>query len=476
MSSIFDNTNNKEKCQVFTPIKMVNVMLDLAEYTTNLMGCRVLENSFGNGNILKEIVKRYIKSCLNDGIPVEIISEGLEKDIYGIELDTELFLSCKTELDVIVENFKLPPVKWNLYNDNTLTWKTDLSFELIIGNPPYITYKEIDEDSKKQIKESFKTCVAGKFDYCYAFIEAGVNLLSSRGKLVQLVPSNIYKNVFANNLRKLLKEHISIILDYPSQKIFDGVLTSSSIFIYDKSNYQEYIYYKNETEQNKLMIPKKQLNGKWMFSSSVEENTKLIRFGDVFNASIVIATLLNKAFIVTKDIISANKIEETILRKAVSPRAFRYNREEYIIFPYQYHDNKLIHLCADTFKKDFPGAASYLNKYIDKLNKRKKDKNTKWFEYGRTQALAHLNQEKLLLSTVVTNKIEIYSLDKHDVPYSGIYITTKADSNFTLDDAKFILESNDFMEYVKRVGISVSGKSVRITCKDINDFKFKGGN
>lgn len=450
MNSIFDNTNNKKKCQVFTPINIVNTMLDLAKYKTNLKGIKVLENSFGNGNILKEIVKRYILSCLKENIPVEIISEGLEKDIYGIELDTELFFSCKIELDRIVENFKLPPVKWNLYNNNALTWKTDLRFELIIGNPPYITYKEIDEYSKIQIKDSFKTCASGKFDYCYAFIELGVNLLSSKGKLVQLVPSNIYKNVFANDLREVLKEHISVILDYPSQKIFNGVLTSSSIFLYDKSNNKEYIYYKNETEQNELKIQRNQLNGKWIFSSSVNKNNTCIRFGDVFNASIVIATLLNEAFIVTKDIASENKIEESILRKAASPRAFRYNREEYIIFPYKYNNNKLIHLCDTTFIKDFPGAAGHLSKYIDKLNKRKNDKNTKWFEYGRTQALAHLNQEKLLLSTVVTNKIEIYKLKKNEIPYSGIYITTKSDENFTLDDAKLILESYDFMDYVKK--------------------------
>lgn len=80
------------------------------------------------------------------------------------------------------------------------------------------------------------------------------------------------------------------------------------------------------------------------------------------------------------------------------------------------------------------------------------------------------------MSTVVTNEIDIYKLDKDTIPYSGIYITTKENSNFTLEDAKFILESNDFMDYVKKVGISVSGKSLRITCKDINNFKFEGGN
>ncbi|KZE74386.1 hypothetical protein AV654_29290 [Paenibacillus elgii] len=477
MSSIFDNNENKEKCQIFTPQLMVDTMLDLAGYTKNLMGRKVLENSFGKGNILKSVVKRYINSCIDENIPVELISENLGNDIYGIELDNQLFQKCMQELNSIAEDYKLPPVKWNLYNENALTWETNQQFDLIIGNPPYITYKKIDVNSKKQIRETFTSCSVGKFDYCYAFIEAGIRLLKKNGKLVQLIPSNIFKNVFANNLRNLLKEHISIILDYPSQRIFEGILTSTSIFLYDQENHEQHICYKNETEKTELIIPKNQLNGKWMFSFSNENAKKIttVRFGDVFNASIVIATLLNKAFIVTKEKIDEKGIEESIIRKAVSPRSFRYNREEYIIFPYKYNDSKLVRLNPDTFKDDFPGATCHLEEYIKELGERKKDLNTQWFEYGRTQALAHLNQEKLLLSTVVTNQVELYELDRDTIPYSGIYITIKEGSTYLLEDAKSILKSSEFMEYVKKVGISVSGKSIRITCKDINDFKFKGG-
>ncbi len=46
MKSILNTENNREKCQKFTPLNIVDDMLDMAEYTTNLMGKKVLENSF----------------------------------------------------------------------------------------------------------------------------------------------------------------------------------------------------------------------------------------------------------------------------------------------------------------------------------------------------------------------------------------------------------------------------------------------
>ena len=55
MKSILNIENNREKCQKFTPLNIVDDMLDMAEYTTNLMGKKVLENSFGSGHILKSI-------------------------------------------------------------------------------------------------------------------------------------------------------------------------------------------------------------------------------------------------------------------------------------------------------------------------------------------------------------------------------------------------------------------------------------
>lgn len=94
MNSIIANEHNKKKCQKFTPINEVNDMLDLAGYTHGLLGKKVLEYSFGSGNIIKQIVKRYIVDALSRNVDVNSISAGLTADIYGVELDRQLYNTC----------------------------------------------------------------------------------------------------------------------------------------------------------------------------------------------------------------------------------------------------------------------------------------------------------------------------------------------------------------------------------------------
>ena len=112
----------------------------------------------------------------------------------------------------------------------------------------------------------------------------------------------------------------------------------------------------------------------------------------------------------------------------------------------------------------------YLFKYIEELNNRDSDQSSKWFEYGRSQALMHLDRRKLLLSSLITTQVESYILKNNYIPYSGIYIITKAELN--LEYAKDILESQEFFEYIKIIGKNTNSETLKVTAKDINNYYF----
>lgn len=470
MSTILDKRGNKEKCQKFTPVRIVNSMLDLAGYRHELRGKRLLENSFGSGNILKCIVERYIIDSLAHCVSKAEISEGLSADIWGAEIDREVYLSCLKTLNAVVQKYSLPPVEWNLFNRDSLKWDPGVKFDFVIGNPPYIAYVDIDEDSKLWIKEKYTSCSVGKFDYCYAFIEAGLKLLNDRGKMVLLVPNSIYKNVFGEKIREQLHDCIEEIWEYPDIKMFEDTLTSSSIFLYNKMCQNDYIVYHNKREERTLKIYRDALSEKWVFDDKRSNTENGLRFGDYYHASSAVATLFNKAYIISGSLAN-DTIEMSILRPAAAPKNLRHEKEEYIIFPYRYDENGLMHYSCQEFEEQFPKATKHLRLYKEQLQNRSKDKSISWFEYGRSQALAHLNQRKLLISTVITSSVEIYDLDELTIPYCGIYITPKGTS-YTLQQALTLLKSKKFYEYVMALGVSVSGKSKRITCKDVCSFVF----
>ena len=145
--------------------------------------------------------------------------------------------------------------------------------------------------------------------------------------------------------------------------------------------------------------------------------------------------------------------------------------KEKIIFPYYYNqNNELMRYSTEEFEKKFPNTCEYLRNFKEDLDKRKSDKSAKWFEYGRSQALRSSSNQKLLLSTVITDEVRTKILPASNIPYSGIYIIAIKDK--TLEEAEEILKSKEFFSYIEGKGINASGNSLRITSKDINEYMF----
>ena len=74
--------------QVYTPVDIVRDVLDAAGYTgTDILGKHVMENSFGEGAFLSEIVTRYIHESKNQNHSNEQIAEELATYVHGIDID-----------------------------------------------------------------------------------------------------------------------------------------------------------------------------------------------------------------------------------------------------------------------------------------------------------------------------------------------------------------------------------------------------
>ncbi|MBC1284122.1 N-6 DNA methylase, partial [Listeria welshimeri] len=179
----------KANHKVFTPNNIVKKMLDISGYKKDLYGKKILENSCGIGNFLIEIVRRYIKDGRVNALSNSQISEGLEKDIYGVEIDKELYELCIQQLNIILDSEQIPRLSWKIYNTDALSFNMDMKFDFIVGNPPYIAYSALNHEQRLFIKENYQVCQFGKPDYYFAFIESSLSKLNADGKLVYIVPN-----------------------------------------------------------------------------------------------------------------------------------------------------------------------------------------------------------------------------------------------------------------------------------------------
>lgn len=68
--------------------------------------------------------------------------------------------------------------------------------------------------------------------------------------------------------------------------------------------------------------------------------------------------------------------------------------------------------------------------------------------------------------------VTAYEAKPDAIPYAGYFIKTRQNSQYDLQFAKKILESNQFYEYVKNVGTPTTTTSYRVSVKEIEDFTF----
>ena len=479
MTSVIENKKTKEKCQIFTPENIAIIMLDLSDYTENIVGKSILENSCGDGEILSIIVERYIKECIAQKFTINKIRKYLERDICAFEIDCDLVRKCIIRLNEICTSYGITDVKWNIQCMDFLSTEISCKFDYIVGNPPYIAYPDLPKETQLFLKETFQTCKKGKFDYSYAFVEKSYNLLKENGKLVYIIPSNMFKNVFAETLRELIKKDLESIIDFPKDKIFKKALVSPAIIkVVKGSNNADFSYTKSvKSKERQKRLTKDSLARKWCFNETDQING--IKLGDHFKVSSALATLYNDAFVLKSGKLDSDfyyinnyKIEIDLIRKAASPKGKKYCKyEEYIIFPY-YFDKKgmLQHYTEQEMYLKFPNAMNYLNRYKKALLKRDADTSAKWFEYGRSQAIQNMNQRKILISSVISECTKAYLLEEDEMPYSGLYIMSNGEG--TLENLLLEINSKKFKKYIANVGVCVNGTSKRITPNDIENFYY----
>ena len=223
----------EERGAIFTRREVVDFILDLAGYTPDrpLYRMRLLEPSFGEGDFLLPAIERLMSAWRQAGKPDPI--KSLAESIRAVELHRLTFMATRERVASLLmregldeDTAHLLADKWLLYADYLLV---DLAgtFDVVVGNPPYVRQELIADVLMAEYRSRYKT-IYDRADLYIPFIERSLTSLSKGGALGFICADRWMKNRYGAPLRGLVasKFHLSVHIDMVNTQPFHTEVTA----------------------------------------------------------------------------------------------------------------------------------------------------------------------------------------------------------------------------------------------------------
>ncbi len=455
---------NKKSGQVYTPDYLVCDILDTAGYYGDILSKHVIDNSAGDGAFLQEIVKRYCNAFLSVSYDRNLLKYNLGTYIHGIEIEPSEYLKCLENLNNVAKQFDISSVCWDVLCGDALKEKSfNGKMDYVVGNPPYVRVHNLQENY--DLAKKFRFAQSGMTDLYLVFFEVGFNMLATGGKLCYITPSSWLNSLAGKTLREYVLHHCNMLelIDLGHFQAFDAT-TYTLISLFEKGCKHKSFLYSTYDGATRCKKQVEQLELRQIFidrefylaKSPALLLLRKIRTG-VFPRHAVVkngfATLADSFFIATQFAFTNNIIPVVKASTGKWYKAF---------YPYDKDGRPLTYeeLCKDTYIREYLDN----NKHI--LLKGKAEQSTKdWYLYGRTQAIKDVWRDKIAVNTCIKDieSIKINLASKGNGVYSGLYIISEA----SYDTIKTMLQSNDFLNYVKLLKKYKSGGYYTFSSKDL---------
>lgn len=416
-----ENNLKKNRGQFFTTKnKVLDVLISLIKNDGN-----ILEPSAGKGHIVLEVEKK------------------LNREVLSVELDIDKVNSKICNSEITIDNF------FNYI-------KTCGTFDSIVGNPPFVKLKNVEQDTINLLPEK----IPGNGNLYYFFIKYCVSLLSDGGELVFIVPKEWLYNVSSQFVRDYLRNNggFTHFIDCGEEKLFDDAdVPALCIFRYVKNYVGDVKYYEtlNDYDINKF------ISKKVLYSNTISFCYEILTgktISDFFDVKVGLVSGAEKIFKINNNI---NLPENSVIQ------IIGTNKE---LFNYLFVDNY-------NFFDELPEEVkNYLLPNKEKLIKRKISNFTEknWWKYG---ALRNFNlmksNKKRIYGLMKTRDTHIFWVGNINEFFGGgiVGLFLKDNIDVNLDEVVNILNSNNFKKIMKENNM-YSNNKVSITPSVLSNLSF----
>lgn len=219
--------------------------------------------------------------------------EKLTQESQKLEAEIEAIKNNKIYENAFEWRFEFPEV---LDNDGTF-----IGFDIVIGNPPYVDYREIGTEETKYLKKFRLNYKSQRPNLYQFFIEQAYNLAKNCGVCAFINPNQFLSIDAGFGLRKFLVENtiIKYIDDVSYLKVFPKASTYTVVWSYKKEKDGNYpiriskCKSKKQLGENQLTVRKNEIvsNGKyliiaspnqWLILKIEKDKSKLSEYCDMF--------------------------------------------------------------------------------------------------------------------------------------------------------------------------------------------------
>ncbi len=322
-----DSKKRKEQGIYYTPTFIVDYIvenalkpvLDKCKSVNDLNKIKVLDPACGSGSFLLKALETIYEKHVEFGNTADesmVKATILTSNIYGVDLDEQAIEIARLNLllSALTSQRKLPLLDKNIKNGNSLISGTDEElkkyfgenyrdkkpfnweeefpevfaqggFDVIIGNPPYVSYyskqaQKIDKEVENFLRNKYEFLDDGKgkmrINSVMFFLERACFLLKKEGIFSYIIDLNIHENPF-KSIRKFISENMRINEVVSGITAFDGIGSGQVILNASKSNNKNCdVKIKNNIDGKVRTIKYEDLIKDKNFSWEKEENEELI--------------------------------------------------------------------------------------------------------------------------------------------------------------------------------------------------------
>lgn len=453
----------KESGVIYTPKDLVDYMIDLAKPTPEET---IVEPSCGHGVFVFSLFD-YMKK--NYDLKGSELYYWFMKQVTCVDFsentvaELQEMLSIYFEKEMKASNF--PESFTNVKFQDSL-FNKEKSYDLAIGNPPYVRTKNLEPEYLEQLRKTFKTCEKGNIDIYYAFIERYFKMSK---RICFITPNGFLTNMSGKRLYSLINHNISTLIDFKDKLVFKDARTYTTIFVAERDVIFTGRQYGNDIDQ---ILEYKE--------NPIETASVNIKNADVLSG---LATLADSVYLVKKGddgkfYATFDNIDYEIEKDILAPY-FKITKIKSDVFEHDYmicpYDSNYRIISEDTMRAKYPMTMAYLDVTRKRLMQRDKGKTSKydsWYAYGRKQGLHKISSKKVLVVPLMIGyscvPLEL-DITAQIAEFGRVLFT----SGFIVTDNYDSLLTDEFYAFAKSFGKPWPGKDVPyygITAKHLKSF------